>query len=171
MIMPISFNIPIALTLAAAGTFVALTAYRRGAKRRAPDVRTELRAEQELLCTAIAELRTKIDIAKRSWSGGALPQWLNELDADLSELQLSRSRLPAGDSDYESLSDMDVDMKLVDVFAMSMRLNALADRYGDSISAVETDCETLDEGAEAQMLEAPPYSIRKSTAPIVESVV
>jgi hypothetical protein len=180
MTMPILSNIPAVLAFAAAGALISFAAYRRAAKRRALDVRAELRAEQQLLCTTIESLRTKIDMAKQSWSSGVdaastgtggLPQWLHELDFDLSELQLSTFQLPAGDSDYESLSDMDVDIKLVDVLALSLRVNTLADRYRDSISVGETVCETFDDDAEALMLEAPQYSIGKSPAPIVESVV
>jgi hypothetical protein len=182
MTMPILSNISVVVAFAAAGALISFAAYRRAAKRKANHVRAELRAEQQLLCAAIESLRTTIDMAKQSWSAGAdaaitgtgeLPQWLQELDFELSELELSRSQLPAGDSDSEPLSDIDVDIKLVDVLALSLRVNTLADQYRDSISDLEAECETVDDDAEAP---APQYSISKSTggkatAPIAESVV
>jgi hypothetical protein len=190
--MPTFSNLPVVLAVAAAGALVAYAAYRRAArratKRKAHDLRAELHAEHQSMCAAIEGLRTKIDMAKRSPSvavhaaantgPGELQQLLCELDLELSEMELSRSRLTAIHSDYESLSDMDVDINLVEVLALSLRVNALADRYRASMS-VATDREMLSDDteaddagaddAEALMCEAPPlYSLDK---PIVESVV
>jgi hypothetical protein len=149
------------------------------------DLCAELRAEQESLRATIEVLRAKIDLAKRSRAAfhaagntgpQALQNWLGELDHDLSEVDLLKSQLSAADSDDESLSDMDVDIKLVEVLALSLRASELADKYNDSIflqemDREEIDRETLTDDAEALIREAPRYSRNNSGSSIVESVV
>jgi hypothetical protein len=177
--MPTLPNIPAVLAIAAAGVLIARAAYRRSSRRSAHDLRPEVLAERESLRAAIEELPTLIDLARRSRTAAALAagnsgpdglqQWLSELDLDLSEAALLRSQLPAADLDYTALSDMDVELKLVEVLALSLRASALADKYQASISAQETDRETQTDDAEALLRDVSQYSLNNRSS-IVESV-
>jgi hypothetical protein len=179
-------NIPAVLAVAVAGALVAYGAYRRSAKRTAQkrtshDLRSEIRAEQESLRAALEALPAQIGLAKRSRTAAAhaaenaapegLQQWLCELDLDLSEVELLKSQLSAADADTKSLSDMDVEIRLVEVLALSLRASALAEKYRASISVQETDRESLTDDAEALIRKASQYSLNNSRSSIVESVV
>jgi hypothetical protein len=185
--MPSLHNIPAIAAAAVAGALIAYAAYRRSAKRMAQertagDLRSELRAEQESLRAAIAALPAQIDLAKRGRTAAAraagnigsegLQQWLCELDLDLSEVELLKSQLSAADTDdHESISDMDVEIRLVEILALSLRAGALAEKYRASISVPETDRESRNDDAEALIREAAQYSLSNSRSSIVESVV
>jgi hypothetical protein len=179
-------NIPAVLAVAVAGGLIAYSAYRRSAKRTAQkrtshDLRSEIRAEQESLRAALEALPAQIGLAKRSRTAAAhaagntgpegLQQWLCELDLDLSEVELLKSQLSAADADIKSLSDMDVEIRLVEVLALSLRASALAEKYRASISVQETDRESLTDDAEALIREASQYSLNNSRSSIIESVV
>jgi len=184
--MPSLHNIPVVLAVAVAGALIAYAAYRRSAKRMAQertagDLRSELCAEQESLRTAIEALRAQIGLAKRAREAAAhaagnigsegLQQWLCELDLDLSEVELLKSQLSAADSDHKSLSDMDVEIRLVEILALSLRVGALAEKYRASISVQETDRQSLPDDAEELTREASQYSRSNSRSSIVESAV
>jgi hypothetical protein len=184
--MPTLHNIPTVLAVAVAGALITYAAYRRSAKRMAQertagDLRSELRAEQESLRAAIEALPAQIELAKRVRTAAAhaagnigsegLQQWLGEMDLDSAEVQLLKSQLPAADFDYESISDMDVEIRLVEVLAWSLRAGALAEKYRASISVQETDRESLTDDAEALIREASQYSLNNSRSSIAESVV
>jgi hypothetical protein len=184
--MPSLHNIPAVLAVAVAGALITYAAYRRSAKRTAQertagDLRSELHAEQESLRAAIEALPALIDLAKRSRTAAAhaagntgpegLQQWLCELDLDVSEVELLKSQLPAADSDHKPLSDMDVEIRLVEVLALSLRAGALAEKYRASIFVRETDRESHADDAEALLEEASQYSLNNSRPSIVESVV
>lgn len=146
--MPILPIIPAVLAVAAVGALITYTGYRRSTRRNKHDLRTDLRDEQASLRAAVEALPAQIDLAKRSRKAAAdaegntategLHQWLGQLDLDLSEAELLRSQLSAADAD-KSLSDMDVEVKLVEVLAMSLRASTLAEKYRASISVHETD--------------------------------
>jgi hypothetical protein len=180
MTMPILPIMPAVLAVAAVGALIAYTGYRRSTRRKKHDMRTELRDEQASLRAAVEALPAQIDLAKRSRKSAAdaegntategLHEWLGQLDLDLSEAELLRSQLSAADAD-KSLSDMDVEVKLVEVLAMSLRASALAEKYRASISVHETDRDSRTEDAEAQIQEAPQYSLGKSGSSVVESAV
>jgi hypothetical protein len=174
-------NIPAVLAVAVAGSLVAYAAYRRSAKRTAQkrtshDLRSEIRAELESLRAALEALLAHIGLARRSrtaagdTSSEGLQQWLCELDLDLSEVELLKSQLFTADA-ADSLSDMDVEVKLVEVLALSLRASALAEKYRASISVQETDRESFTDDAGAVMLEASQYSLNNSRSSIVESAV
>jgi hypothetical protein len=183
--MSILHNIPAVLAVAVAGSLVAYAAYRRSAKRTAQtrtshDLRSEMRAELESLRAALEELPAHLGLARRSRTAAAhaagdpspegLQQWLCELDLDLSEVELLKSQLFAADA-ADSLSDMDVEVRLVEILVLSLRASALAEKYRASIALQETDRESLTDDAEAVMLEASPYSLNNSRSSIVESAV
>jgi hypothetical protein len=192
--MPIFSNSP-AVVAVAAGVLIAYAVYRRSVnrrsiKRRTHDLGAELRAEEELLRAMLEALPAQIDLAKRSRTAPAhapgntegLQQWLGELDLDLSEVELLRSQLSTLDSGDISLSDVDAEIKLVEVLALSLRANALAEKYRTSIPERQTDLRETDretfaddatftDDAAALRREASQYSANDSRSPIVESVV
>jgi predicted lipid-binding transport protein (Tim44 family) len=184
--MPSLHNIPPIVAVAVVGSLIAYTAYRRSAKRMAQkrtagDLRTELRAEQESLRASVEALPTQIDLAKRARTAAAqaagntapegLQQSLGEMDLDSAEVELLKSQLPAADFDYESISDLDVEIRLVEVLASSLRAGALAEKYRASNSVQETDRESLTDDAEALIREASQYSLSNSRSSIAESAV
>ncbi len=191
--MPNLHNIPAVLAVALAGALIAYAAYRRSAKRTAQkrtatDLRAELRAEQESLRAAVEALPAQIDLAKRTRVAAAhaagdaasegLQQWLCELDVDLAEAELLKSQLPAADADYKPLSDMEVEIELVEVLALSLRANPLTEKYrasisdpDASISVDDTGREVFTEDAEALLPKASQYSLTNPRSSIVESVV
>jgi hypothetical protein len=141
-------------------------------------LRSELRAEQESLRAAIEALPARIDMEKRSRTAAAhaagntapeLQQWLCQVDLDLSELEFLKSQLSTDDSEDKPLSDMDVDIRLVEVLALSLRADALAEKYRASIRVPETDRESLTDDAEALIREASQYSVNDPRSSIVES--
>jgi hypothetical protein len=184
--MSILHNIPAILAVAVAGFLVSYAAHRRSAKRTAQkltshDLCSEIRAEQESLRAALEALPAQIGLAKRSRTAAAhaagntapegLQQWLCELDLDLSEVELLKSQVSAADADIQSLSDMDVEIRLVEVLALSLRAGTLAEKYGASISVQGTDRESRNDDAESLIREASQYSLNNSRSSIVESVV
>ena len=169
-----------------AGSLIAYGAYRRSAKRMAQkrtagDLRSELRAEQESLRAAIEALPAQIELEKRARTAAAhaagnirpegLQQWLCELDLDLSEVELLKSQLPAAESDHKSLSDMDVEIRLVEILGLSLRAGALVEKYRASSSVQEAHRDSLTDEAEALIQEASQYSLSSSRSSIIESAV
>jgi hypothetical protein len=156
-IMPALFpNTSAIIAAALAGALIAYAAYRGSAKRKAQkwtalDLRAELRAEQESLRTAIEALPAQIDLARQSRAAtaqgtantGPVEQWLHELDLDLAEAELLRSQLSEAESDHQALSDMDAEIKLVEVLALSLRASTLADKYRSSSGAVADNADSL----------------------------
>lgn len=191
--MPIFSASPAVLAVAVA-VLIAYAVYRRiinrrSIERRTHDLGAELRTEHESLRAMVEALPAQIDVAKRQRTAPAhargnsegLQQWLDELDLDSSEVELLRSQLSAVDSGDMSLSDVDMEMKLVEVLALSLRATALAEKYRASIperdsdlretDLRERDLETFADDADALRREASQYSANDSRSPIVESVV
>jgi hypothetical protein len=187
--MPSLHNILAVIAVVVAGALITYSAYRRSAKRTAQnrtasDVRSELRADQESLRAAIEALPAQIDLARRSRTAAAhaaantgpegLQQWLRQLELDLSETELLRTQLSAVEADdHRALSDMEVDIKLVEVLALSLRASTLADKYRASNSVQnfvqETDRGRRNDDAAALLREATEYSLNGSKSPISES--
>jgi len=206
--MPI-FSDSLAVLAVAAAVPIAYAVYRRSVNRRSierrmHDLGAELRAEQESLRAMIEALPAQIDLAKRSRMAPAhapgntevLQQWLGELELDSSEVELLRSQLATVDPGDMSLSDVDAEIKLVEVLALSLRASALAEKYRALIPERKTDLrdtdlreadlreadlrdtdlreadrETFADDADALPREASQYSVNDSRSPIVESVV
>ncbi len=177
-------NLSAVLAVGVAGSLIAYGAYRRAAKRMAQkrtagDLRSELRVEQESLWAALETLPAQIYLAKRSRTAaahaagntapGGLQQWLCELDLDLSEVELLKSQLSAVDADIQPLSGMDLEIRLVEVLALSLRASALAEKYPASISVPGADRESLTDNAKALTREASQYSLNNTRSPIAET--
>jgi hypothetical protein len=64
---------------------------------------------------------------------------------------------------------MDVEIRLVEVLALSLRASALAEKYRRSISVQEANRESRNDDAEALIREASQYSLNNSRSSIVKS--
>jgi hypothetical protein len=147
--MLIFHNVLIAVAIASA--VLGYVVYRRGKGQRL-DPLTELREEQEFLRATIEALPAQLDFAKRSRTAAAeaagllkseaMQQWLSELDIDLLEVKLLESHLPAADTEYADLSDMELDIRLVEILGLSLRADILADKYRAPLSADDRDRES-----------------------------
>lgn len=182
------FNLPAVLAVVV-GVLITYTAYhrsiyRRTIKRRTQDLGAELRAEQASLRAVIEALPGQIDLARRSRTAAAaapgaegLQRWLAELDRDLSEVELLRSQIPTSDSGDRSLSDVDTEIQLVEVLALSLRASALAEKCRASIAVRAADRETFVDDVQAPRPDdadaraTSQYCANDSRSPIVESVV
>jgi len=186
--MPILSNWPAAVAVAG-GVLIAYAAYRRSMGRRSmklrtDDLRAELRAERESLRAMMEALPAQIDLARKSRTPAAvapadvdgLRQWLRESDLDLSEVELLTSQLPTVDAEDLSLSDVDAEIKLVEVLALSLRAGALVEKYRASTPMREAERDpfaddAFADGAEALLRETSQYSANGSRPSIAESVV
>jgi hypothetical protein len=127
--------------VAIAGVLLMRGAYRRR-KGKGLDLCSEVRKEHESLRVAVAALPAQLESAKQSRSAAAeaagllrseaMQQWRSELEIDLLEVQFLASQLPAPDTEYGNLSDMELDTRLVEILALSLRADCLADKYGVS---------------------------------------
>jgi hypothetical protein len=96
------------------------------------EAREALRAALEALPSQLDRARTfraTIDDAETSPETAERVHWLGDLDSDLQEVKLLDSQLPAADSDYGQLSAMELDVRLLEILALSVRANSLADKY------------------------------------------
>jgi hypothetical protein len=101
--------------------------------------------------------RARVAAAKIRGSSGreALQHWLGEFEVDLAEATLLGSQLPAADTEDMDHSAMELDMKLAEILALSIRANRLADKYRRAAcepapnpdAADESDAENLFEQA------------------------
>jgi hypothetical protein len=149
--MLIFHNVPLTVAIGLAGAVLAYNAYRRW-KSQSLDPRSELRKEQESLRAALQALPAQLDSAKRlrmaaaEGSGflesQAVQQWLGEFDIDSLELKMLESQLPAADSDYSELSELELDIRLVEILTLSLRADCLADKYRIGASANDRNRET-----------------------------
>ncbi len=119
----------ITVSLAIAGALSAYGAYGKFKKSRYRDLRAELCEERESLRSVIESLPAHLEQAKRSPAGGAesIRQRLSELEVDLLEAKLLGVELP--EIDYADLSAGELELRLVEILALSIRANALADKY------------------------------------------
>jgi replicative superfamily II helicase len=131
------------VSVAIAGAVIAYAAYRRFTKAGHYDLRGEVCAERESLRSVIEALPAQLEragvVADESTSplrSDSMRQRLSELEVDLLEAKLLGSELP--DIDYTDLSAAELELRLVEILAMSVRANALADKYR-ALSADITD--------------------------------
>jgi len=106
-------------------------------KSRYGDLRSEVFEERESLRAVIETLPAQLELAKQSPEGGAesIRQRLSELEVDLLEAKLLGVELP--DIDYADLSAGELELRLIEILALSMRANALAEKYRVSADNVE----------------------------------
>jgi hypothetical protein len=109
------------------------------ASRNRRDLHGEVGEELAALRCTVEALPEQLEAAKRSRLAAAkirgqsgreaMQHWLSELEADLEEAKLLDSQLPAADTEDMDHSDMELDIKLAEILALSIRANRLADKY------------------------------------------
>jgi hypothetical protein len=122
----------ISILLVVAGAAIVYIAVRVFAKRVGRDkrhLRAEVREERDALRCMIEALPEQLESAKRSRMAVATQQWLDEMEADLAEAKLMGSQLPAADTEDADHSGMDLDIKLTEILALSIRAIRIADKY------------------------------------------
>jgi hypothetical protein len=140
-------------SLAIGGGVIAYLAYRRAAGGRRIDLQGEVAKERDSLISLAETLPELIKMAKQSrialadsqghLGSEAMQQWLDELEVDVAEAKLLSSQVPAADFEPTHRSVMELDIKLVEILAVSIRANRLADKYRLSLSADEADSRRL----------------------------
>jgi len=117
------------ITAAIAGSLLAYAAYGRFKKSRCTDLWSEVCEERESLRAVIETLPAQLELAKQSPDGSveSIRQRLSELEVDMLEAKLLGVELP--DIDYADLSAGELELRLVEILSLSMRANALAEKY------------------------------------------
>ncbi|HWJ34284.1 MAG TPA: hypothetical protein VNR70_03415 [Steroidobacteraceae bacterium] len=144
--IPVAAIVAIAVIAYLAHRWVAHRWFVKGAR---PDLSAEVRTEQESLRKVVEALPAQLALAKqrrmaKAEAAGtvrseAIQQWLSELSTDLLEANHLESHLPAADTDYAGLSDMELDIRLLEIFALALRANGLAHKYHAWLSAEDGD--------------------------------
>ena len=147
-----SIAIPIAIAGAALGYFVFRICMHRARSARheryTHKLRTEVCKEREALGSVIQALPAQLEAAKRSRIAAvrtrgpsrleATRQWLDELELDLAEAKQLESQLTATtDTDGTDHSEMELDIQLAEILALSIRANRLADKYRRAATETE----------------------------------
>lgn len=132
---------------------IAYLAYRRLARGRGVDLHGEVANERDSLRSVVETLPDLMALAKQSriaiaesqglLGSEAMQQWLQELEADVTEAKLLGSQVPAADIEPAEQSVMGLDIRLVEILALSIPANKLADKYRLSLSADEADSKKL----------------------------
>jgi len=131
--------VPLFVALPVVSGLIAYLVYRRSTKVAIFDLRAELHAERAALRADLAALAKQLDAAKRllgepDQASGALPSEglqprRSELQSDYEEAALLESQAPLADTDFAGLSDMALEIRLVEILALSLRVNALSEKY------------------------------------------
>ena len=141
----------ITVSLAVAGALSAYGAYGKFKKSRYRDLRAELCEERESLRSVIESLPGQLQQVQRSPTAGAesVRQRLSELEVDLLEAKLLGVEMP--EIDYADLSAGELELRLVEILALSIRANALADKYRVAFEENAEPNHVLAAGAEPAM--------------------
>jgi hypothetical protein len=138
-----SIAIPIAIAGAAAMAYlvyrIAVHRSMHRARRDRRDLHREVGKEREALRSTVEGLPEQLEAAKRSRIAAgkirgpsgreAMQHWLSEFEADLLEAKLLGSQLPEAEAEDMDHSGMELDIKLAEILALSIRANRLADKY------------------------------------------
>jgi hypothetical protein len=135
------------------GALLVYAAYGRFKKNRSADLQSEVCEERESLRAVIESLPARMELAMQSPEGSAesIRQRLSELEIDLLEAKLLGVELP--DIDYVDLSAGELELRLIEILALSMRADALAEKYGVS-SENEEPAEALEPPENAELADA-----------------
>ena len=147
-----SIAIPIAIAGTALGYFVFRICMHRARSARheryTHKLRTEVCKEREALGGVIEALPAQLETAKRSRIAAvrtrgpsrleATRRWLDELELDLAEAKQLQSQLTAtADTDGTDHSEMELDIQLAEILALSIRAVRLADKYRRAATETE----------------------------------
>jgi hypothetical protein len=135
------------------GALLVYAAYGRFKKNRSADLQSEVCEERESLRAVIESLPARMELAMQSPEGSteSIRQRLSELEIDLLEAKLLGVELP--DIDYVDLSAGELELRLIEILALSMRADALAEKYGVS-SENEEPAEALEPPENAELADA-----------------
>ena len=147
-----SIAIPIAVAGVALGYLVFRNYMHRARRvrheRYTLKLRTEVCKEREALGSMVEALPAQLESAKRSRIAAARTrgpssleatrQWLDELELDLAEAKLLESQLTAANTDGTDHSEMELDIQLAEILALSIRAIRLADKYRRAVTEAET---------------------------------
>jgi hypothetical protein len=154
-----SIAIPIAISSAAVMAYLIhrILVYRsmRRARRDIRDLHGEVGKEREALRSTVEALPEQLEAAKRARIAAAkirgpsgreaMQHWLGEFEMDLAEAKLLGSQLPAADTEDMDHSPMELDIKLAEILALSIRANRLADKYRGAACEPVSDPDAADE--------------------------
>jgi hypothetical protein len=142
------------ISAAIALALLAYAAYGRFKKTRCADLRSEVYEERESLRSVIESLPAQLELAKQSPHGSAetIRQRLSELEVDLLEAKLLGVELP--DIDYADLSAGELELRLVEILALSMRASALAEKYRVSSADGVEPADELEPPENAELADA-----------------
>jgi hypothetical protein len=134
------------------GALLVYAAYGRFKKNRSADLQSEVCEERESLRAVIESLPARMELAMQSPEGSAesIRQRLSELEIDLLEAKLLGVELP--DIDYVDLSAGELELRLIEILALSMRADALAEKYG--VSSENEEPEALEPPENAELADA-----------------
>ncbi len=154
-----SIAIPIAISSAAVMAYLIhrIWVYRsiHRARRDRSDLHSEVGKELEELRSTVEALPEQLEAAKRARIAAAkirgrsgreaMQHWLGEFETDLAEAKLLGSQLPAGDTEDMDHSAMELDIKLAEILALSIRANRLADKYRRAACEPAPDADAAEE--------------------------
>lgn len=175
-IMPYLDTSGVLMGLAIAAVVIALFAYRWFTRGESVKMRAEIRQELDSLRGTIEALPAQLESARLSQTANveegplapeSLRQWLGELDAALSDVTLIRSQLAAADTDFQHLSDMELEFKLMELLALSMRASSIAEKYRTPTSADDGDRDLHDGDRDLHMDE--PGLLSKAATAIIQA--
>jgi len=147
--MPSFSSIPFPIAVSGAAiAYLGYRVYARRARKNNRKLRAEVCTERESLRCEVAALPERLESARRSRMAVA-----SEIEADLTEAKLLGSQLPAADIDTTDRSGMELDIKLAEILALSIRANRLAHKYSPaSLDETSQDISSEDDEVDAESL-------------------
>lgn len=143
-----------------AGAIMGYISLRHSKQLKALDLRLELRKAGSDLRAAIQDLPALLELAKRSrervaaatgmLKSGALQQWTNAWEEDLTAVRALKGELPQADADYVNETPQELESKLVAVHAMTSRANRLRDKYRERLAADDRERDHIREDLRAR---------------------
>jgi len=138
----ITFQIISSLFSVVGGT-MGIIAYRRIGSMKALDLRIELQKQLQVVRRLIEGLpmlmieaqqsRARVLSTGRGGGTGALLAWRTQADIDDVATKGLALELPPEDAKFSELSVSELENKLLDIHALSLRANSIADRYRASL--------------------------------------
>lgn len=136
-----------------AGAIMGYISYRHSEKLKALDLRLELRKAEADLRSAVQELPSHLEHARKSRTAiaaatgrhgsGAFQHWINGWEADLAAVRSFEGELPDANADYTSAKHSELESKLVVVHILGSRAARLRDKYLDALAADDKEREHL----------------------------
>lgn len=136
----------VAMLTGIAGAVMGYIAYRRSNKDKSREMRIELRRQINQASTTVSEMKRLILLANNSRravasaaggiGGSRLQLWHEEYTSDTELIDRLANTIPEP-TNYESLSDDDMEQMLVDVHALQGQLDQLSSKYEMSLNEDE----------------------------------